>query len=961
VLSLPIKLIQAFAGGLSRMFDGLSGDKQNKALNFVGNFGTKLADGLKSADFTAIGSMINTGLFAVLVVSVKKIFRFFKEKVSVFKSITESISGSFEALTKSLTAMTRTLQAATLMEIAIAVGILAASLSTLSKIDIKHLSTAMGAITIMFAELFGSMLIFTKLSKGKGFTNLRSTVFTMILLAISIDILASAVAKLGALDWQGLAKGLIGLTVLLGSLVLVAKGLDKHKKDMVRIGLSFIVMAVGIRILASSVAKIGSLDWSGLAKGLIGTGAVMGGLVLFLEHSKLDKVSRKKLFGLILLAESIKIIAKAVTIFKDVSWEQMGRGLIATGAIIGAMVLFMHESKLEKINMTNTAGLVLLAVAIRIMAESMKVLAEISATGLIKSVLALHYALEIIVNALSEIKPMEIISAGAIVSFIHSLSPLLMFLLVLGGMSWPSLIKAGVAFQAVMETIVWSIKKLNGSLLGSLALLAISTGIAALSVALVAFGDMSVAQIVTSLLTVVAIVGIFAGIAALIDTFAAALLTVDGVIVAFSGTLFVFAASLAAVGLGLIVFSAGLSAFAVGTVGITATLVSYLTAVIPAAFKAFAEGFIVATEAIAKGAPRLAKAFTEILLSMLATARKVFPQIVATGLMMLFMLLDALVKAIPKMVDAGMKIVLGILKGINNNIDAVAKQAFKLVLTLLTTFTRMMPTVMKHGAKLLVAFLKGIGDNIGSVADAAAKLIIKFVNGVADAINKHKKALSAAGQHLGGAVVGAMGQYLLDSRQHIVDSAKSIADKAIKAVGDKLYSWYAKVNPWAKDTKPAASKHVNQGLKSFADVAQNGSEITDGMSEGVTRFSDTMGYSSAGVDAFKQSLSRLSKIDLANLDLHPVITPVLDLTAVAKEALKINAMLAIHPLSVDVSYVKAKTASIGHKSSISHPDHKEVQPLTFNQYNHSPKALSTIDIYRQTKNQLSVAKGALSK
>lgn len=35
-------------------------------------------------------------------------------------------------------------------------------------------------------------------------------------------------------------------------------------------------------------------------------------------------------------------------------------------------------------------------------------------------------------------------------------------------------------------------------------------------------------------------------------------------------------------------------------------------------------------------------------------------------------------------------------------------------------------------------------------------------------------------------------------------------------------------------------------------------------------------------------------------------------------------------------------------------------PIQFNQYNNSPKALSNAEIYRRTKNQLSVAKGALT-
>ena len=36
-------------------------------------------------------------------------------------------------------------------------------------------------------------------------------------------------------------------------------------------------------------------------------------------------------------------------------------------------------------------------------------------------------------------------------------------------------------------------------------------------------------------------------------------------------------------------------------------------------------------------------------------------------------------------------------------------------------------------------------------------------------------------------------------------------------------------------------------------------------------------------------------------------------------------------------------------------------PVTFNQYNYSPKALTRLEIYRQTKNQLSMMKGVVKK
>ena len=55
------------------------------------------------------------------------------------------------------------------------------------------------------------------------------------------------------------------------------------------------------------------------------------------------------------------------------------------------------------------------------------------------------------------------------------------------------------------------------------------------------------------------------------------------------------------------------------------------------------------------------------------------------------------------------------------------------------------------------------------------------------------------------------------------------------------------------------------------------------------------------------------------------------------------------------------TASIYDSKKSSGPDDSSSQgDITFNQYNSSPKAISDADIYRQTKNQISVAKGVLS-
>jgi hypothetical protein len=111
------------------------------------------------------------------------------------------------------------------------------------------------------------------------------------------------------------------------------------------------------------------------------------------------------------------------------------------------------------------------------------------------------------------------------------------------------------------------------------------------------------------------------------------------------------------------------------------------------------------------------------------------------------------------------------------------------------------------------------------------------------------------------------------------------------------------------------------------------------------------------VDSLSKSLTGFSDLITADVDIRPRITPVLDLSSVKKDAGQIGGMLSTQPISVDSAYAKAVSAKAGYMSNRSSDaisgDSPQAPPVTYNQYNNSPKALSTADIYRQTKNQLS--------
>ena len=77
-------------------------------------------------------------------------------------------------------------------------------------------------------------------------------------------------------------------------------------------------------------------------------------------------------------------------------------------------------------------------------------------------------------------------------------------------------------------------------------------------------------------------------------------------------------------------------------------------------------------------------------------------------------------------------------------------------------------------------------------------------------------------------------------------------------------------------------------------------------------------------------------------------------------------MLTVRPIAISTTKTNANDASAGKtandQAAISLADRQQqvIKQLNFTQNNTSPKALSEVEIYRQTKNQLSIAKGALT-
>jgi hypothetical protein len=109
-------------------------------------------------------------------------------------------------------------------------------------------------------------------------------------------------------------------------------------------------------------------------------------------------------------------------------------------------------------------------------------------------------------------------------------------------------------------------------------------------------------------------------------------------------------------------------------------------------------------------------------------------------------------------------------------------------------------------------------------------------------------------------------------------------------------------------------------------------------------------------------MSDISSIVTDELNPQPVITPILDLTQIRSQAEELTSLTTPIPITAAASYGQASI--ISSQQNTAQADEAAVAPggtsVKFEQNNYSPEALTEIEIYRQTKNQLSQLKSALA-
>ena len=234
----------------------------------------------------------------------------------------------------------------------------------------------------------------------------------------------------------------------------------------------------------------------------------------------------------------------------------------------------------------------------------------------------------------------------------------------------------------------------------------------------------------------------------------------------------------------------------------------------------------------------------------------------------------------------------------------------------------------------------------------AQSLVNQLANGGKAAVsefNKTNKALEASAKSLATKAANELFDAGIKAAEGLVKGLQ-LQEKAINAEMDRIANYMV-----SKIKKGLGIKSPSRAFMEIAKFAVEG--LVKGFENQKTKVGTAVeGISQETIDKMMAIIARIRKQLDEDIETRPVITPVVDMTEWAKAFREMN-KADVPDISAS-ALAKARSISLQRAKS-AQADQSEVgasQQIIFNQTNNSPEALSTTEIYRQSKTLISQVK-----
>lgn len=663
---------------------------------------------IKTFSSSDLIDVLNNGILATILLKIKKTIGDLSSSFESGSGVIKNITGILDDVRDCFKAYQEQLKAGTLIKIAVAIGILAGAIFTLSTIKADALTSSLVALTVLFVELVQAL---NKISDIQG--NISNTIKACSLM---------------------------------------------------------IAMSISIGILANALKNIASIDWGGLSRGLVGIGALMTELSLFISKTDLTGKIRSSATGLVLIATAMLILSKAIEEFSCMNWEDIGKGVAAIGGLLTLMSVFTNTTKSVSNAISIGVAINLLATSINNIVDAMKNISDMSLDDIQKGLIGIGGALGSIALGMNLMpKNMLTVSAGLLI-VCSALENLSSFVTSIGESSWNDLAKGLSTLGASLGILSVGLKAMQGSIGGSVALISASVALLAITNVIKELGSVNIASILKSLVTIASVFAIIGAASTILSPLIPIILSLAVAFTLFGAAILSIGAGLTLMGVGLTTISAGITALALsaasGATSIVASLTIIITgfiSLIPTIIAKMAEGIVSFVQVISESASKIATALMKVLAETLKSLSTYGPVIVDSLLSLFVKIIDSVAEHVPELIVAFNNLFRSIFDGVINSLKNVNSDSLLKVVSAvgimtvlmkaLSTVTSVLPSAMVGLAGIGVAFteLSGILALLGGLAqipglkwligeggvllETIGTAIGKFIGGIAGGIS----------------------------------------------------------------------------------------------------------------------------------------------------------------------------------------------------------------------------------
>lgn len=966
----------------------------------------KIKSVFSNTDFGQLGDILNTGVLTSIIIGISKFvnslsspIKSFSDLISAIKDGAKSIGDVFDNLAETLANFQTKVKADAIRSIAISIGILTGALVVLSFIDDDKLISALLGLASVMGLIIGFVAALNAVTDSlKGARKLRTVSLLLIKLSTSILILAMALKIIGSMDLAGVGKGLLGVGALLGMILafsILTKNVSKDSaKGLKAISKNLFGIAVAVLLLAAPIKILGQMKFEELGQGLLAVGALLLAIAGFMKIVDGVKIKGNG-SGIVLIAASMLIFTAAIKqLGKNLSKDELLQGGIAIGAMLGILAVFLLAmNTCDKIG-KSAGALVSASFAILLLAGAIAAIASIEdSEAAYHSVLAISLALAAMVIALNSAKK-GLAGAAALAILSTSLLALIPTFLVLGNLKWEQIGKGFVAIAGsilILGLAAKILKPVIPAMLGlSAALLLFGAGTALIGVGLISISA-GLTALATSITTsgLVIVTGITAILTAIINLIPTVAVALANGVVSFVSAL-----------------GDGIPRIISAVVNILTALLEAARTVIPLMVEVGMEILMALLMGLANSVDKISYVVGTIIIGLLNGLATYVPLIVDAGVNLAISLINGLANgirehapeflaAVRNLASSAVETLLTVFQDISNVIfgntafgekisgffetakqtvrEALAPESFE-------------PLGVEAGVNYANGLLAGkenvnlaLAEYSSAAENSAADVGVAATEGLAQ-FASYAEAMKgtstdAADEFIGGLVnktsdAKTAGESLADAGADGADSNYGQFVSAGEFAGGGFVDGLAKKSADAYASGVLIGSQAAAGIRSALDIASpskltrkfgvfTGEGLILGMrseAKDVQRAGKYLGVISA--DGIASALQLASDAIQNGTDFDPTIRPVIDLSDVNEKAMVINSLFAKkRAIEAQASFVNTTSRTSGSTGY----DTDSPSNITFNQYNNSPKALSRLEIYRQTKNQLSMMKGVVKK